>query len=290
MPEIDLLATCWTTAGATHPLTEDERSPEPVVKRLRLARQSGFTGFGLLHADLMVIRDTMGYPEFAKLLTEHQVRALEIEMLVDWWTVGMRREQSDAMRRDLLVAAASLGARHIKVGGDYTNSNPPLDLLVREFRVLCEQAADAGARIAFEPMPFANLRTPHDALRLIEATNHPAAGMIIDTWHVARAGVDYQSLQTLPRETITSIELDDLDEEVNGTLLEDTINNRRLCGQGVIDLPGFIRAIRQTGYDGPWGVEILSHEHRRTPIEYSIPAAFATAYAQFDTALVGAGQ
>lgn len=281
-PTFDVLASCWTTAGAAHPLTDHEQSPEDIARRVAIAAEAGFTGFGLLHADLVVVRDTIGYPQFRRLLDHHRIKYLELEMLVDWWLDGSRREASDRMRRDLLEAAGVLGARHIKAGGDYTRFDWPTDIIVRELRTLCEQAADVGTRIALEPIPFSNIRTPQEALRIIEETNHPAAGMLIDVWHVARAGLPYPSVAEVPVEAITTIELDDAASEVVGTLIEDTIHQRRLCGAGSFDLTSFVRAVLQTGYSGPWGVEILSHEHRARPIAEAIPAAFNTAHAALE--------
>lgn len=45
--------------------------------------------------------------------------------------------------------------------------------------------------------------------------------------------------------------------------LEDILDRRHLCGVSAMDVPAFIRAIRATGFDGTWGVEILADEHRK---------------------------
>ena len=55
------------------------------------------------------------------------------------------------------------------------------------------------------------------------------------------------------------------DADQIGTLFEDTVHRRRLCGEGTFDLPGIIVALRTAGWHGPWGVEILSDEYRETP-------------------------
>ena len=54
MPDQDLLATCWTTAGDAAPLRGDERSPLPLRERVEAAAAAGFRGIGLLHIDLVV--------------------------------------------------------------------------------------------------------------------------------------------------------------------------------------------------------------------------------------------
>ena len=78
------------------------------------------------------------------------------------------------------------------------------------------------------------------------------------------------------------IELCDARSEVVGTLFEDTRDRRTLVGQGDQDVIGFIRAIREIGYTGPWGVEILSSEHRRLPLMEALKAAHDTTLQAFE--------
>jgi sugar phosphate isomerase/epimerase len=61
------------------------------------------------------------------------------------------------------------------------------------------------------------------------------------------------------------VEIDDADAEIRGTLLEDTLNHRRFCGQGALDVPAFLRAVRAQGYEGPFGIEIISEIERCRP-------------------------
>lgn len=279
--EPELVATCWLTAGAAAPLSPDERSPEKIEDRVRVAADAGFTGFGLLHADLVTIRDTMGYAAFDQLLTESSLRYLELEMLVDWFRDDSAGEASMQVRRDLLAAAEQLPVRHIKAGGDFSGNPWPVEGMVTEFRRLCEQVADAGTRIGIEPIAFANIRTPADALRLVEDAGHPAGGMVLDVWHLGRLALPMSVVEEIPAEAIVTTELDDAVEEVVGSLLEDTLNERRLPGDGVLDVTGFIRAVRATGYTGPWGLEILSREHRAKPMAQAVRDAVEAARALF---------
>jgi sugar phosphate isomerase/epimerase len=60
-------------------------------------------------------------------------------------------------------------------------------------------------------------------------------------------------------------------------LYEDTVHRRRYCAEGVFDLTGMIKALRTTGWKGPWGVEILSVEHRSLPVDEALSRAAASA-------------
>ena len=284
MPDQDLLATCWTTAGDAAPLRGDEQSPLPLQERVETAATAGFRGFGLVYADLVVAERDYGMAGIRSLLDDNGLVHLELELLTDWWADGPRRRWSDEVRRKLLEAAGALGARHVKVAPDVSGEPWDHDRWVAEFAVLAEDARQAGTRVGLEFLPWSNIRTVHDGLRLVRDAGHDAGGLVIDVWHTERAGTPPAELAAVPLRHIVGVELSDADADQVGTLFEDTANRRRLCGEGAFDLQGCIRALRAAGWAGPWGVEILSEAFRRLPVGEAVAAAFATARAQLELA------
>jgi sugar phosphate isomerase/epimerase len=120
------------------------------------------------------------------------------------------------------------------------------------------------------------------AAGLMRKVDMPGCGLVVDYWHVFRAGTTLDELSaTLDADRIFAVELNDAEAEIRGTLFEDTRDNRRLCGQGDQDVTGFIRTLQSLGFNGPWGVEILSDEHRALPVEEALRAAHATTMACF---------
>ena len=97
-------------------------------------------------------------------------------------------------------------------------------------------------------------------------------------------------LAAIPAHLIAAVELDDAAAQPVGSLWEDTIDKRRLPGQGDLDVPGFINAVRSAGWSGPWGVEILSDEYRKRPLAEATAEAYEATMAQFEIAdrLLGA--
>ncbi|WP_153394435.1 sugar phosphate isomerase/epimerase family protein [Ornithinicoccus halotolerans] len=276
MAEYDLIAACWTTAGACDPMGSDDRSPLPIEDRVRAAARAGFTGFGIRHGDILHVEDSLGFPGFRSLLDDHGIRHLELEFLEGWYADGAERAASDAQRADLLRAAEALGARHIKIGGHFAGGPLHVERVAAELHRLAAEASDAGTRVGIEPMPFADVRTPELGLEIVRKADHPAAGLFVDIWHVARAGVDFESLASLPGQYLFGVELDDARAQVSGTLIEDTFNGREFPGEGVLDVPAFVEAVQRTGYQGPYGVEMLSTEFRRLPMEEAVQRAYDT--------------
>ncbi len=242
----------------------------------------GYRGFGMVHADLVAAVEADGFAGVAGILDSNGIVHLELEMLNDWFVDGgPRRTASDEVRTDLLRAAERLHPHHIKVGGEIGGVDWPWGQLVQAFAELCRDAAEVGTRVAFEPMPFGQINTLDLARRLVDDAGDEHGGLILDLWHMARGCGDLPSIRALPARYIFAVELDDADSVVHGTLLEDTLDHRRLCGEGDQDVPGFIRAVTATGHRGPWGVEILSDDFRRLPLREQVTRSYQTTISQF---------
>lgn len=274
----ELIAGCWTSAGAcdASPTSVDDTSPLSIEDRVAAVADAGFKGFGIRHGDLMRVEASMGLPAFRRLLDDHGILHLELESIDHWFAEGPLRDSSNIVRRDLMRAAETIGARHIKIGADFRGGPFLPERLAPHLHALASDAFKAGTRVGLEPMPFADVRTPADGLNLVEMVDHPGVGLFLDVWHVGRAGIPMGSLSTIPARHIVGVELDDAPVEIVGSLLEDTFHGRRFPGEGVLDVAGFVAAIRATGYVGPWGVEMLSREFRTLPLEVATRRAFET--------------
>ncbi|GAA4688161.1 sugar phosphate isomerase/epimerase [Pseudonocardia yuanmonensis] len=276
-PQDALLATCWTTAGDAAPLRGDERSPVPLRTRIEAAAEAGFRGFGVTHGDLAGALQELTWPDLRAILDDNGMEHREVELLGDWWTTGPARQASDAVRGRLLAAAEAVGARTIKIGPDFPEAPGEWAARVEALAALGAQAAEHGTRVALEFLPWSNVADLHQGLALVEAAGHPAVGLLVDAWHVGRAGTGVEEVAAIPPERLFGVELNDFDDSPVGTLFEDTRDRRRYCGEGSFDLEGLVRALRRVGWTGPWGVEILSAEHRVTDLRTGLRKAFDTA-------------
>lgn len=280
-PAPELVASCWTSAGNIAPLQSPETSPLPIAERLEAIASTGWSGFGLAHDDLAAARATLGFPALRSLIDDAGLHHVEVELLTDWWDEGLAHKWHPQF--DLLLEAAeTLGARFIKVGTSIGEPLDDLDFLVEPLRRLTAEAALRGTRIALEPMPFSMVGTVPAAADLMRKVDMPGCGLVVDYWHVFRAGTTLDELaSSLDAHQIFGVELNDADADVRGSLFEDTRDNRRLCGQGAQDVAGFIKTMISVGFDGPWGVEILSKEHRALPVQKALRVAYDTTLACF---------
>jgi sugar phosphate isomerase/epimerase len=277
--KIELLASYWTISGGL-PHTDREYSPYDFKDRVETVSRAGFRGLGIWHADLDHVREKYSLREMKQILDDNGIRHVELEFLADWFLDGEPKRQSDIRKRKLFEAAEVLRAYHVKVG-DFLQQKSTPQRLVESFAALCREAADHGTKIGFELMPFAMIRTLGESLAMVQGAGQPNGGIAFDRWHFAKLRISNEDVARIPRQYIISVELNDGTFECPWSLHEDTINHRRLCGEGEFDIKGFIRALQSAGYEGPWGIEVLSQELRQLPLNEVVTRAFSTTMAQF---------
>jgi sugar phosphate isomerase/epimerase len=281
----DLLASCWTTAGDVVPSRNGDVSAHGVEERVTAAARAGYRGFGIAAPDLAVVRATTGFRALAELLAENGLRHVEVEYLQDWWTRGERRRASDKVRELLLEAAVELGADHIKIGLGEREDDFDAARFADEFDSLADEARAHGTRIGLEPPADSMMSTIAPAAELVRDVANPAGGLLVDIWHIFRAGTSYDELaRVLPPEYVFAVELSDGAAAPVGTLYDDTFDNRRPPGEGDFDVVGFIRAIDGLGFTGPWGLEVMSTELRALPVEVAAKKVFEAAVRAFQVA------
>lgn len=281
---VDLLAAYWTIAGDVYPCAPTEVSPYRLEDRAAAAAKAGWKGMGLVLDDLKATIARVGVNGVGQILADHGMRHFELEILVDWYHEGVTRSVSDRFRRDVIELGGALGMRNLKIGASYADPGPAdFPRMAAAFATLCEEVATVGATVSLEFMPFSIVRNIDDGLAIVQAADQPNGGLTVDTWHVVRSGDPIGKVATIPARFITSVELDDADETVVGTLFEDTRFNRRLCGEGAYDTVAFLDAVQQAGFSGPYyGVEMISTAHRTLPLDEMARRAFDTTMAQFD--------
>lgn len=273
-----LVATAWTSAGDTSPMLAPATSPVPIGERITAIAEAGYIGVGLIADDLAAIRDSLGFTALRDMIGDAGLTHVEIELIERWWIPRGSAEHSYEVRDLLIEAADLLAPAFIKIGSELGPPAAQLDPLVEPLRELATQAADHGTRIAIETMPFSRIATVPMGAELIRTAAHPAVGLLVDAWHVFRAGTSLDELRAaLTPEIVLGVELDDAAADVAGSLFEDTVNHRLLCGEGVFDLPGLVSVLRDNGFDGPWGVEILSSSFRKLPVYEALKIAADTA-------------
>ena len=279
-----LLASQWMHAGPFVFADGRTLSPWSLRERVEELGRTGFSGIGLHQDELAHVlaveaRGSSASRKLAwirRLLEDNGIGVVELEFLTGWlYPRGHERRERERLDRALLMeAAAALGARHVKIG-NIDGATAPLEDLRARFAEICEEARQAGCRVGLELLPLdPNGRTLAEALAW--AGGHADGGLYLDSWHVNNMpAVTYDDIAALPPGAIVGVELDDglvFDDEDRASFAKlgaagffAMTTQRRIPGEGEYDLAGFVRAVLATGYDGPWGCEVLSEDYKRLP-------------------------
>jgi sugar phosphate isomerase/epimerase len=275
---VELVASYWTIAGGAVPHTDHEYSVFEFKDRVEACARVGFTGFGIWHADLLHTLRRRPLTEMKHILDDNGMKNIELEFIGDWFLTGEKKKQSDQVKDLLLTAAEVLGARHVKVG-DFFHTDTPMPQVIESFAALCKDAAAHGTKIVYELMPFAMIDTLQDTLTMLKGAAAPNGGIIFDLWHVVKLGIPYQEIASFPLEYFFGVEINDGTFTATWDLHEDTVNHRRLCGEGEFDIPGFLDHVSKAGYRGPIGIEVLNKELRTRPLDELVTRSFNTTMA-----------
>ena len=279
----EFIATYWTLAGNVAPLgpPDQEASPHDFRDRVEVAARLGYCGVGLMHSDLLQIRRQYDWRTMRTIMAEAGLKYLELEFLVGWIADGEEYAQAEIVLNAMLAAAQELDVRHLKVGPDMQAKPWPMQRMIERFGGLCDKAAACDIDIVLEPIPWSNVADLETAVAIVAGAGRPNGGLLLDIWHLGRGGIPYSDIATIPPGLIHHVELDDADTEIRGSLLEDTLNHRRFCGQGALDVPAFLKALQDQGYDGPFGIEIISEIERQRPFADVAADAIRTARDEF---------
>jgi sugar phosphate isomerase/epimerase len=138
------------------------------------------------------------------------------------------------------------------------NFREAFDVAVREYRALARFAAGHGARVAVEPLNPILMNADtficslSDGLRLVEAVNEPNFGIFVDVWHIWQ--------DTAAPELIKKCGKRIFGVHVNDWHAPRHFGDRAVIGRGEIPLAKLLQAIRASGYNGAYTLELFSIE------------------------------
>lgn len=147
-------------------------------------------------------------------------------------------------------------------------------LHVGRLALVAELLADSGLRLGLEyigPKTFwSTERFPfihgiREARELIAETGAGNVGLILDSYHWYTAGESAEDLAGLTDADVVSVDINDARDDRERDEQMD-LDRRLPFATGVIDLDGFMGAVRDAGYTGPVKVEPFMKELAEQPI------------------------
>lgn len=235
-----------------------------LLEKMRAIAGAGFDGFEVFEPDLI------SSPYSPK---EIAAQAADLDLSIDLYQPFRDLDSSDESRFarnlvrlerkfdvmeelgcDLLLVCSS------PLPGAVSNDGR----LVDQLAVAADAAGARGMRLAYEALAWgAHVNTYLHAWDIVRSVDHPALGTCLDSFHILSRGDDPSGIVDIDAEKIFFLQLADAPHLVMD-VLQWSRHHRCFPGQGNFDLAGFASCIVDSGYSGPWSLEIFNDVFRES--------------------------
>lgn len=241
--------------------------PTPILDKIRIAAQAGYTGIELWHADIDEHLSRGGnLAEIRQAVQDHGLAVPTTIMLKGWCEPdGPAYEQglSDCRRR--LEQAVAVGAPHAVAGPPH--SGVDFRLAADRYARLLDLGITLGVRPSVEYLGFVREVNSIDAaLRIMRESGHPEATIVLDPFHDFRGGGGHEAIAQLRPEQIAVCHFDDAPGTPPAEEQQDS--DRVMPGEGVIRLDRILNLLRGIGYKGFLSLELFREDlWRQDPLD-----------------------
>lgn len=230
--------------------------------KLRAVAAAGFDGVEIFENDLLgfpgtpreigqLIRDlgmrcTLFQPfrDFEGMPPEQRARALE--------RMARKFDVMEELGTDLILLCSNCSPLAV-------NERPRL---IDDLAALGELAHSRNMRVGYEALAWGRFHNDHrDAWSLIRDVEHPAIGLILDSFHSLARKVPSASIGDIRPEKLFLVQIADA-PWLDMDYLSWSRHFRCMPGQGDFPLTDFAEAIHRIGYQGYWSLEIFNDRFR----------------------------
>jgi 2-keto-myo-inositol isomerase len=234
---------------------------------LRAAAAAGYRFVEMRDAKIEKhLADGGSLEELRALAEEASMRILSVNTLEDaTYAQGVRFEEMIVRCRRLALWAEALDCPYLIVGPSYPPQSGEVLSRVHERAVAAlagcaAVAAEHGRRIAFEFHGYARctINRLDQASAILDDLGDASVGLVIDAFHFYVGGSRLEDLAALDPARLLIVHLADVEHGDRSRLGKP---NRVMPGDGVLPLRDFVDAVRRTGFDGPYSLELFRDEY-----------------------------
>lgn len=221
---------------------------------------AGFDGIEISEQDFAVQGSTPS--EIGQLVRDHGLDVTLFQTTLALPGLPDRTRALTQLERRLdIMSALDAPLLLIKAPSD-PQSVGGIDRMADDLRNAAERAAARGLRIGFEPRAQArHISDYRDAWEIVRRADHPALGLVLDSFHVLARGLSPEGIRAIPAERIFHVQMADA-PAVGMDLDFKSRGFRLLPGEGDLPVLKFLRAVLATGYRGALGLDLRQDRSR----------------------------
>ena len=157
-----------------------------------------------------------------------------------------------ALGTDLMLICSNVSP--VSLGG--------IDRAADDLRELGDRATARGLRVGYEALAWGrHVSDYRDAWEIVRRADHPAIGLILDSFHALAPAFPIHAIRAIPADKIFLVQLADA-PRLELDVLSWSRHFRCFPGQGDLPVADFMGAIAATGYSGPLSLEIFNDQFR----------------------------
>ncbi len=236
-----------------------------LLDKLEAAARAGFDGVEVMEVDLLAFEGT---PEEVRRIAADLGLSIDLyQPFRDFEAMPdeLRARNLDRALRKFDIVEA-LGAPMVLVCSNTLPAClPDPARAAADLHAMAALAANRGLLVGFEALSWGrHTRTWRQAWDIVTQADHPALGLIVDSFHTLAMRDDPSGLAALPGERIFFVQLADAPWR-DMDLLSWSRHSRNFPGQGELPVADFLRAVLASGYDGPLSLEVFNDHFRALP-------------------------
>ena len=137
-----------------------------------------------------------------------------------------------------------------------------IDRIAADLRELGERAAARGLRVGYEALAWGrHINDYRDAWEAVRRADHPAVGLVLDSFHTLARKTDLTAMRAIPGDRISLVQLADA-PLLDMDYLSWSRHFRNCPGQGDLPVLAFMEALADTGYRDVISLEIFNDQFR----------------------------
>jgi sugar phosphate isomerase/epimerase len=235
-----------------------------VVTQARIAKETGYDALELLPEHIIRYLENGGTTDkYNKVLEKYDMKVECINALHGLGRHGKEREELIAEADRLIRIAEAINCPTIQILAlhelDHLPEEKALDILVENTKTLAKMAKKHNVRLQIELIAYTIFNHVSQALEVIKRVGEDNVGLLVDFWHFHAAGIDTpETVASLPKEIIYAVHFCDGRKPKPQEFWIETVLRNYMVGDGEVDIPAWVAAVKSTGFDGMWSSELVS--------------------------------
>jgi len=223
---------------------------------------AGYWGAEIMESDL--ISCAASPRQIGAMLRSHGLACAAYQPFRDFegMTGGLRQRTFDRIERKFDITQELGTSRLLICSNVHPEAVGDRDRIVADFQELGERAARRGLQVGYEALAWGRHVWDHrDAWDIVRRTDHPAIGLVLDSFHSFARKVPLESLRDIDPAKICIVQLADA-PQLYMDELSWSRHYRTMPGQGDFPLVDYVAALQEIGYRGIFSLEIFNDRFR----------------------------